>query len=238
MGCVHPEASPNDPGRRSIAAVRQRRAALVAAAAFAVVALGVTTGVTQALDLAALEWFRPDDEWDTTQQRFLPVIDALQPPRAFLLLGLVAALVCVRRRSWRPAVFAGLVAGTSIGATVVMKVLTHRVDPHGDVASTGGSFPSGHVAALIACLGCCVLLCFRRSRWWHWVLVAVPPAAMATALLYTAAHWATDVVGGALLAIAVILWAASWPMRAAVTQPRGAAHAANGEGRNVAFESL
>ena len=119
-----------------------------------------------------------------------------------------------------------------------MKVVTHRVDPHGDVASTGGSFPSGHMVALIACLGCCVLLCFRRSRWWHWILVAIPPAVMAAALLYTAAHWASDVLAGALLAVAAISWAASWPLRAAVTQPRRVAHAAKGEGRNVALESL
>ena len=199
--------------------------------------MGVTTGATQALDRAALDWFRPDDEWGTTQQRFLPVIDGLAPRRAYLLLGLVAALACARRRSWRLAVFAALVAGTSIGVTVAMKVLTHRVDPHGDVASTGGSFPSGHVVALIACLGCCALLCFSRTRWWHWIVVALPPAAMAAALLFTAAHWPSDVLAGALLAVAAISWAASWPLRAGEMEPGQAAHAAMREPRAAAVES-
>ena len=191
----------------------------------------MTTGATQALDRAAIDWFRPDDEWGTTQQRLLPVIDGLEPARAYALLGLVTVVVCLRRHTWRPAVFAVLVSGTSIGVTSVVKVLTHRVDPHGDVASTGGSFPSGHMVALAACLGCCVLLCFRRARWWHWVLVSVPPAAMAAALLYTAAHWASDVLAGALLAVAALSWAASWPLRVGVTEPRRVARAATAERR-------
>jgi membrane-associated phospholipid phosphatase len=194
--------------------------ALVAVAAFAALLVAVTTGATQAPDRAAAEWFRPNDTWGTVQVRLGPVIDGLQPPRAYAILGLVAALACLRRLSWRPALFAGFVAGTSMGATSVVKVVTHRPDPSGDIASTGGSFPSGHVVALVACLGCCVLLLSRRSRWWQWVLVAIPPAVMAAALLYVAAHWATDVLGGALLAVATICWAASWPLRTAVTAPR------------------
>ncbi len=237
MGCVHRAAGPDDAGRRAIVGSRQRRAALVATAAFVAVLLGVTTGATQALDRAAVDWFRPDDEWGTTQQRLLPVIDGLEPARAYALLGLVTVVVCLRRHTWRPAVFAVLVSGTSMGVTSVVKVLTHRVDPHGDVASTGGSFPSGHMVALVACLGCCVLLCFRRARWWHWVLVSVPPAAMAAALLYTAAHWASDVLAGALLAVAALCWAASWPLRVGVTEPRRVARAAMAERRTAAVES-
>ena len=231
MGCVHRAAGPDDAGRRAIVGSRQRRAALVAAAAFVAVLLGVTTGATQALDRAAVDWLRPDDEWGTTQQRLLPVIDGLEPRRAYVAAGardgrrLPAAphvAPCRVRRARR---------GTSMGATSVVKVLTHRVDPHGDVASTGGSFPSGHMVALVACLGCCVLLCFRRTRWWHWVLVSVPSAAMAAALLYTAAHWGSDVLAGALLAVAALCWAASWPLRMGVTEPRRVARAAMAERR-------
>jgi membrane-associated phospholipid phosphatase len=210
--------------------------ALAAAAAFAVVLVAVATGATEALDRSAAEWFRPHDSWGEAQIRLGPVIDGLEPRRAYVFLGLVTVAVTLRRRSWRPALFAGLVATVSMGATTAVKVATHRADPTGYVASTGGSFPSGHVVALIACLGCCALLLWRRTRWWQWVLVAIPPAVMAAALLYAGAHWVTDVLGGALLAVGTICWAASWPLRTAMTGPRRVAHAPDEEGRAAAVE--
>ena len=218
---------------------RKRRAALIAAGAFVVLLLAVTTGATQALDRAAADWFRPDDTWGPAQVRLGPVIDGLEPWRAYVLLALVTAVVCLRRQSWSPALFAGLVATVSMAATTAVKVLTHRPDPHGDIATTGGSFPSGHVVALLACLGCCALLCWNRTRWWHWVLVAVPPGLMASALLYAAAHWVTDVLGGVLLAVATLCWAASLPLRTATTRPprRGAAYLTWGSATAVRREA-
>jgi membrane-associated phospholipid phosphatase len=201
---------------------------MAAAAAYVVLIVAVLAGATTELDRKAAEWFRPDGAWGMAQVRLGPFIDRLEPPRAYLFLGLVTVLVSLGRRSWRPMLFAGLVAGTSIGVTTVTKVSMHRSDPTGDIASTGGSFPSGHIVALTVCLGCCALLVFRRTRWWHWVLVAVPPAVMAAALLYTAAHWVTDVVGGLLLALATICWAASWPLRIAMNEPRRGVRAETG----------
>jgi membrane-associated phospholipid phosphatase len=220
MVSVHREGGRHVTGRRAVVVRRQRRAALAAAAAFAVVLVSMASGVTQRLDRAATDWFRPDDTWGTAQIRLDPIIDGLQPPRAYAFLAFVTAIICLRRRSWRPAAFAALVAGTSLVLTSLVMVSTHRVDPHGYLATTGGSFPSGHVVALLASLGCCALLCWRRTRWWQWFLVAVPPAMMGTAVLYTAAHWVTDVVGGVLLAVATLCWAASWPLRTVVTERR------------------
>lgn len=197
-----------------VVARRQRRAASLAAVGFVLVLVAVASGATRGLDRAAADWFRPDDRWGSAQIRLGPIIDGLQPPRAYAFLAVVTAVICLRRRRWQPAAFAALVAGASMALTSVVKVLTHRVDPHGYLATTGGSFPSGHVVALVTALGCCALLCWRRTRWWQWVLVAVPPGFMAAALLYAAAHWVTDVLGGALLAVATICWAASWPLRA------------------------
>lgn len=185
----------------------------MASGALGILLLAVATGAAEPLDRSATDWLRPDNEWGPAQARLGPVIDALQPRRAYLLLGVVTAFVCLRRRDWRPAALAGYVAATSVVATVAIKVLTHRPDPNGAISSPGGSFPSGHVVSLIVCLGCCVLVAVRRTRVWQWVLVAVPPAVMATALAYAAAHWVTDLLGGALLGVATISWAASLPFR-------------------------
>ncbi|GAB7007659.1 hypothetical protein JCM18899A_51340 [Nocardioides sp. AN3] len=204
---------------------RQRRVALAAALAYAALIVAVATGATTELDRTAAEWFRPGDTWGMAQVRLGPFIDRLEPPRAYVFLGLVTVLAGLFRRSWRPVLFCLLVAGTSIGATTVTKVTMHRSDPTGAIASTGGSFPSGHMVALTVCLGCSVLLIFRRTRWWQWGSVAVPATVMAAALLYTGAHWLTDVLGGALLALSIICWAASWPLRTAMTEPRLSAEA-------------
>lgn len=223
--------------RRALVAVRQRRAAFIAAAGFGVVLLCVVTRLTQGLDQTAAEWFRPDDEWGPAQVRLGPVIAWLEPRRAYLALGVVTACVCLRRHSWRPGVFAGLVTGLSMGATLAVKVLTHRPDTLGNIGTTGGSFPSGHAVALLTCLACCALMCSARTRWWHWVLVAIPPAVMAAALLYTATHWVTDVLGGALLAIATICWAASSPLRSDVLYPTwGSSRGVRGAARPVPGE--
>ncbi|NYD43071.1 phosphatase PAP2 family protein [Nocardioides panaciterrulae] len=212
------------------------RAGLVAAGTFVVVLVAVKSGLTQSWDRRAADWFRPHDEWGATQVLLGPVIDGLEPRRSYVLLGLVAVVLCLRRRSWRPAWYAALVATASMGATIAVKVLTHRPDPTGDVPSTGGSFPSGHVVALSVCLAFVALMCWRRTRWWHWVIVSIPPAVMAAALLYSNAHWLTDVLGGALLAVALICWAASLPLRTLVTEPRVAGDEENGRPRSVVAE--
>jgi membrane-associated phospholipid phosphatase len=237
MSCVDRAAGPNVPSRPALVARRQRRVALAAAAAFVVVLVGVTTGATQGLDRAAADWFRPGDSWGPAQTRLGPMIDGLEPRRAYVILAVVAAMVSLVRRSWRTALFAGLVAGSSMGLTTAVKLLTHRVDPHGYLATTGGSFPSGHVVALFTCLGCCALVGWRRTRWWQWVLVAIPPTLMSAALLYAAAHWVTDVAGGALLAVATLCWAASWPLRTALTEPGRVADGATGGRRTFAVEN-
>ena len=57
------------------------------------------------------------------------------------------------------------------------------------MSATGGSYPSGHMIALVVCLGGCLLVWEADTRWFLWLLIAVPAAGMALALLYGAAHW-------------------------------------------------
>lgn len=177
---------------------------LACCAAFLLLAVLVATGATQALDVATVALLRPDDEWGTTQVRFSPWLERLQPSRMFLLLGVTAAVAAARRRSWRPLVVGAVLATSTVALTVLAKIVLERPDPHGYVTSSGGSYPSGHMAALVACLGGCVLVLGPRVRWWHWTPVVAGTALLAWAQLVSAAHWLTDLLGGALLALVVL----------------------------------
>ena len=80
------------------------------------------------------------------------------------------------------------------------------------MSGIGGAYPSGHIVALLVCLGAIALALHAEAPWWSrlaWWLVAVTkkPSVMAAALLLTAAHWFTDVLGGVLIAVAVLAWA-------------------------------
>ena len=203
----------------------QRRAGVVVAVGFVALLVGVVTGATQAWDQRVVDWFRPDESWGLLQVRLVDFIDGLEPRHSYPLLVLVTVLVALRRRSWRPALFAGTVATMSVATTLTIKMVTRRPDWHGDLTSSGGSFPSGHVVGLLVCLGTCLLLCWSRTRWWHWVLVAVPVGALALALTATAAHWLSDVLGGLLVAVALLCWAACSPLRAGAYPMWGSAAA-------------
>lgn len=205
-----------------------RRTALAAGAAYVVLTVLVAGEVTQALDTRAVEWFRPDGEWGRTQAVLEPIIDFFEPRRIFVFLAVVGGLVSLRRASLWPGVYAALVALAVIGLTLATKFALQRPDPRGEMSGIGGSYPSGHVAALLVCLGCCALILWQRSRWWHWGTVALFGLAMVAALLFTAAHWPTDALGGALLAVALLAGASTFSLRsgtaethAPVREPRG-----------------
>jgi membrane-associated phospholipid phosphatase len=211
-----PRGAPAVPVRPELPSRLRLMVAGVVAAAFVVVTVLALTGATARLDQRLMHWFRPDDEWGDIQQTLLPIIDALEPRRTFLLLGLVAVAVSVRRWSLRPALFVGLVGGAAVVTTMLAKFAVRSADPRGEMSATGGSYPSGHMVGVIVCLGGCVLVLSRTTRWWQWLPVAGIATAMGAALLFTAAHWPSDVLGGALLGVAVVAFAAVLPMRSTV----------------------
>lgn len=184
--------------------------AAVAAVAFLVLTVLVATDATQDLDVDARDYFRPDDVWGTTQIRVDVIVEGLKPRNVAPLLVLVAVAVSLRRKSWRPAVFAGLLAGVAGVLTMLTKVILERPDPHDDMSAVGGSFPSGHMVSVLICLGGALLVVQQRPRWWEWVLVGLVDLAMGLSLLLQAAHWLTDVVGGLLLGVAVLAAAIGW----------------------------
>lgn len=195
--------------------------AAVAAAAFVVLTLLVAADATRHLDVAARDHFRPHDVWGTTQMRVDVVVEGLKPSKMVPLLALVAVVACVRQRSWRPAAYAGLLAGVTGALTMVTKVIVERPDPHQDMTALGGSFPSGHTVTVLICLGGAILLLQERPRWWEWAAVGLVGVAMGVSLLLQAAHWFTDVVGGLLLGLAVLAAAVGLRLRGTDLPLRG-----------------
>ncbi len=171
---------------------------------FLALAAAVRLGWCDAWDTDLRYRFRPQDEWGPRQWNADRVVEGLRPTIVVPVLAILVTLTCIRRRSVRPAVLAGvttLLLGVLIG---VSKVVVGRPDPHGTGDSHGGSFPSGHTATVIVGFGLAVLL-LDLPRRWRWLVPAVAGVAMAWSLLVEAAHWTTDVIGGGLLGVGVLV---------------------------------
>lgn len=181
---------------------------------FVATTVAVATGVTQPLDTRAIHALRPGDQWGPWQLRLAPWMSRLRPQHMYIALAGTSLLMSAWRRSLWPTVFGGLLAATSGGLTVLAKVALHRPDPHGYLTSTGGSYPSGHIIAVVACLGGCLLVVWPRVHWWLWVPVVTAAALMSASLLTAAAHWPTDVLGGVFLALSLVSAGSRLPWRA------------------------
>ena len=192
----------------SLPADPYRRHALVGTllclGALVVLTIAVALGVTDRLDVAAREHFRPGLGWGEDQQRATHVIYWLGPPRLLTLLAIGSAVVAAWRRTLWPLAQSALVVGAVGALTLVLKVVLDRADPSGQHASLGGSFPSGHSAMLLACVATGAMLVSCPTRWWQRIGFLALEALLALAMLYVALHWLTDIVGGALVAGVVL----------------------------------
>jgi membrane-associated phospholipid phosphatase len=185
------------------------------AGAFIALAVAVHLGLLDRFDLIARAWARPHDVWGAAQLRADFVTEALRP---IVVAGLLAAFTgacCVKRRSLRPAAFVGSVCLATVALTVAAKIIIGRLDPHGLLGSNGGSFPSGHVIAVMVSVGLAVLIARPHAGRWVLIIAALAGGLMGVCLLLQAAHWLTDLVGGGLLAVLVLCVAAasSWSRR-------------------------
>ncbi|MFC7491311.1 MULTISPECIES: hypothetical protein [unclassified Knoellia] len=183
--------------------------AAVCVALFVVLTVVVAGGAADSLDGTVARRFRPEEAWGEPQDRVAPWLTRLAPERMFGLLAVTCLAVAAWRRSWGSVAF-GVVTGLcSVAATLLVKVALARVDPLGGISPDGGSYPSGHMVAVVVSVATCLLVLLPRVRWWCWLVLAVPSGVMAVSLVVTTSHWVSDVVGGALLAGAVVA-TASW----------------------------
>jgi membrane-associated phospholipid phosphatase len=207
-------------------------------AGLVVLTVAVVTGAVDPADDALHDLARPGNVWGTVQARADRLVDGLGPDVAVWVPLVVAVVVCLARRSLRPAWMA---AGTGLlasGAVFGLKVLIARPDP-GGTTNHGGSFPSGHTMGVVVCSGLVVLLLWAdppRRAWWVPGLLAV---AMGTALVLVGAHRASDVVGGALigaaaLAVASAAGAPRWAAAHGSTRSDREPGSARGGGRDGA----
>lgn len=183
--------------------VPARRVAVVACIGYSLLVLAVHMSTMNGVDAGAREFFRPGDVWGPLQWRADVIVEGLRPGLVLIPFFVLAAAVCVARRSLRPVLLAILLYGLTAAITLGTKVLLARPDPGGLIRGYGGSFPSGHTATIIICSGVSVFLLAPGARW-AWMWPAMLGSIMGAALLVQAAHWTTDIVGGALIAATVL----------------------------------
>jgi membrane-associated phospholipid phosphatase len=165
----------------------------------------VATGGADGADAWVAGHFRPMNEWGELQDRYAPWLTRLAPVRMFALLAVTSAVVATWRRSWQTLLLGVVPAVLSVGAALLVKYALARPNPLGGVSPDGGSYPSGHMLAVVVSVAACLVILTPRVRWWSWAVLLVPSSLMASALLVTASHWVSDVVGSCLLAGAAVL---------------------------------
>jgi membrane-associated phospholipid phosphatase len=120
----------------------------------------------------------------------------------------VGLYLAVTRRWWHFAALVGamVLSEISIGT---LKALYDRPRPPGSlVATSGGSFPSGHAVAASVTAVALVIALFPPSgiRRWLWGLgAALFSFVMALSRAYLAAHWLSDAIAGTLLGTTIAL---------------------------------
>lgn len=196
--------SPRLTGRRRRAALT---CALIASAAYAALALSVAAGLTQHWDEVARDYFRPGDRWGPAQMRVDLFVEGLKPWRVSVVLVAATAVATVLRRSWRPVTTVAAVTVPTAAVALLTKFLLARPDPHYEVSTLGGAFPSGHTLTILVAGGLLLRLCGPSRTWVRggaWAVVGLVTAAMAISLLLEGAHWLSDILAGALLGVAAL----------------------------------
>jgi membrane-associated phospholipid phosphatase len=138
------------------------------------------------------------------------VLSYLAGPWGGTVVVAILAVLLLRRRRIRTAVFLALAAACGSGASQLIKHLVQRPrPPHPLVRADFGSFPSGHVITTVVVGLALVAALSRPGR----RTLPLTGAAFAAVLMmccrtYLRAHWLTDTFESVLVAsgIALVLW--------------------------------
>lgn len=174
-----------------------------------VLASGPLHGLDRAMNQPWSDWILPD--WRSFIDDFIDPVasQAVVIP----ILGITAATLSMRHRTWRPLLIATAAEVGVVGMVGAMKVIIARPSPvlgdpsffHGGIFSQGGYgiiYPSGHAAQSIALYGILVYLLSRYTRISKSTLtlmsvgVGVIGAITMVSSIYLGWHWTTDLLAG------------------------------------------
>jgi undecaprenyl-diphosphatase len=174
--------------------------------AFAVLTVAATGPLTS-LDVA-LNGPRQLGQWKDE----LRAVDRIGQRAVCLpLLGIVAAVLALRARDWRPVTVAAIgVFGLNL-LMLILKITLGRGLPRlRDPAFFAGGeiYPSGHTGNVVLVYGLIAYLLIRygrvRMRVTPWAVVGVLSIVMTATSLALRWHWFTDLIGGLLIGGAVL----------------------------------
>lgn len=180
---------------------------LIWSVVFVVLLVLVVLGALDRLDLGVLHFVEHhrDHSVATGARRLTRVVS---PPVDAAVLAFGAAAIARRTRSRRPALVAAAFGALVAVVVLGVKAAVGRPAPRlGLQPAHGGSFPSGHTAAVLVCAGILVLLTTaHRPRLRRRLLAAVAALTVlvAAALVYDGYHWLSDTVASAALGIAIL----------------------------------
>lgn len=187
---------------------------IVSFACFAVIVLLVVTGATDRADEAVRAAAGRHGN-HLLSDLAEGLTDVMSPTLDAVILGLVACWLTTSRRSWVPLVTA-FMTGWLVALTVVtLKHLVGRPNPGSDDAG-GTSFPSGHTAMALVCLGVLTLLLTRpgtAKRRAGLVATAGLTTLVAAGLVYDEFHWLSDTVASAFLGVGALALLELWLSR-------------------------
>jgi undecaprenyl-diphosphatase len=178
---------------------------------------------------AARSVLQEGDDWFLRLMTRLPASPVVSVAKVLDFLGgvwcnwtlrAVVVVILVWRRHWVHLAAFVLAVVTSEALIGTTKALFDRPRPIGSlVATSGGSFPSGHaIAAAVTAVGLVIALLHAGHTRWAWERrAALYASLMALSRTYVGAHWLSDVVAGGLLGSGIaIAWPAllvSWRVR-------------------------